>query len=263
MNEEELIPLRTDSYDSLTFVHTKCACVYKKVGYTPLQVVKDISKFLMAQEISKCTYVGRLDPMAEGWMHVLWNGDMEEKARIALSDKIYEIEILCGVSTDTGDVLGLIIDNKIGDIDQDKVGKIIQSFVGPFTYAYPKYSSPNMKETLKGNEKTEKNQKGNIEKIDILHVGYMGSAELEEMIEKKLGLSKMDGDFRLEEIKNRWKTFFTETEGRFLTIRMHVHCSSGTYMRTLAEEVGKKLGVPACALSIKRIGIKDCQAENK
>lgn len=263
MNEEELIPLRTDSYDSLTFVHTKCACVYKKVGYTPLQVVKDISKFLMPEEISKCTYVGRLDPMAEGWMHVLWNGDMDEKARLASSDKIYEVEIVCGISTDTGDALGLITDNKFEDIDQNNVSEIVQSFIGPFTYPYPKYSSPNIKQTLRGNEGGEKKQKGNIEKIDLIHIGYVGSMELEEMIEKKLGLSKMDGDFRLEEIQNAWKIFFKEKQGKFSNIRIVVHCGTGTYMRTLAEEVGKKLGCPAFALSIKRIGIKHCHTDNK
>lgn len=254
--EQKLIPLRTDSYDSLTFVHTKCASVYKKVGHTPLQVVRDILPYLQSDEVDKITYVGRLDPMAEGWMHILWNGDMEEKAILASKDKIYEIEVVCGISTDTGDVLGLITEDKVADAETSQTSKAIQSFVGPFTYAYPKYSSPNIKETLKGREKEEKLQKGNIKKIEEVSITYINSVNLEKEIENKLSLSKMDGNFRLEEIKEKWKEFFIDNSNIYLKIKLRVDCSSGTYMRTLAEELGKKIGMPAYAHSIKRIGIK-------
>lgn len=254
--QEELIPLHTPSYDSLTFVHTKCACVYKKVGHTPLQVVRDVLPYLQKGEVEKCTYVGRLDPMAEGWMHILWNGDMEEKARLASSDKIYEIEVLCGVKTDTGDVLGLAVESVSRKFEDKEISKAVQSFVGPFTYPYPTYSSPNIKETLRGEVKEKRMQKGIVHKIDEVGVDKIDSIDLQKYIVHKIGLSNMDGDFRLEQILKKWESFFkTLGDETFLKIKLQVTCSSGTYMRTLAEELGKKLRVSACALSIKRIGI--------
>lgn len=254
--EQELIPLHTSSYDSLTFVHTKCVCIYKKVGYTPLQVVRDILPYLQEDEKDKITYVGRLDPMAEGWMHVLWNGDLNEKARIASYDKVYEVEILCGVSTDTGDVLGLIQDSNTKDVEKSEISNVILGFIGPFTYPYPKYSSPSIKKTLQGDIPEERLQKGSIYSIEEVGVTEIESVDVQKEIEKKLLLCNMDGDFRLEQIKKGWELFFENNTNRFMNIKVHVHCSSGTYMRTLAEELGKKLHMAACALSIKRIGIK-------
>ena len=106
--EGKTIPTHTDSYDTLNFVHAKCVSVYKKIGYTPLQVVEDIRPYLLSEEASCCTYVGRLDPMAEGWMYVLWSGDMKEKDRLLNLQKTYEVDVVFGVSTDTGDALGLV-----------------------------------------------------------------------------------------------------------------------------------------------------------
>lgn len=255
--QDELIPIHTDSYDSLTFVHTKCASVYKKVGYTPLQVVKDMLPYLQSYEADKITYVGRLDPMAEGWMHVLWNGDMEEKASLSSLDKTYEIEVVLGISTDTGDVLGLITDSDVKNVEAAKVSGVLQSFVGPFTYPYPKYSSPNIKETLKGGKKEERLQKGTIYSIEEVRGEAVTGEDLEKTIENKLLLCKMDNDFRLEQIQERWKVYFQENKNSYLKVTLRVECSSGTYMRTLAEEIGKKVGMPAFAFSIKRIGMKN------
>ncbi|MES2623364.1 MAG: hypothetical protein V4576_03065 [Patescibacteria group bacterium] len=259
----EITPIlkHSDSYDSLNFVHTQCACVYKKVGYTPLQVVKSFSAFLLPEELARCTYVGRLDPMAEGWMHVLWSGNMEEKGKIAASNKIYEIEVLFGLSTDTGDVLGLIKDTiSPENITEEQMKEVVQTFVGSFTYPYPKYSSPNIKKTLQENQNdTIKFQKGHISQIDFISYVHVLKKDLEKEIRDKLSACRMDGDFRLETIQEAWKYFFEhDTRETFLKIKLQIHCSSGTYMRTLAEELGKKTSSSSIASSIKRIGITYC-----
>ena len=48
----------------------------------------------------------------------------------------------------------------------------------------------------------------------------------------------MDGDFRLDEIKNSWSNFFNLHEDGFLILNLKVKCKSGTYMRVLARELG-------------------------
>lgn len=257
--EEKIIPTHGDSYNTLNFVHTQCVSVYKKVGYTPLQVVEDIRPFLLKEEQSRCTYVGRLDPMAEGWMHVLWSGDMKEKDELAGLKKTYEIDVVFDIQTDTGDALGLITLIKNSKITEEKVFSSIQDFIGPFTYDYPIYSSPNIKKTLKGDmQDSSRRQKGHVHKIDCLSSLVMSMNDLNVEIKNKLSHIHMVGDFRIDNIQDGWNSFFTNPEfadKRFLKIKMCVVCASGTYMRTLAEELGKKVDSCAFALHIKRIGV--------
>lgn len=258
--EKILIPTYTDSYDSLTFVNPKCVCVYKKIGYTPLQVVNDIKPFLLKEESASCTYVGRLDPMAEGWMHVLWSGDMEEKKVLSGLSKTYEVEVLFGFQTDTGDVLGLVNKNNKSFIEKEKIGEVIKSFIGSFAYPYPTYSSPNIKKTLKGetvNQDNIKIQQGHIYSADVLLINDVSHDELKDAVYKKLSQCHMNGDFRLDLVKDSWKNIFdkTDKDNLYNIVTIRVSCSSGTYMRTLASEFGKKLDTHGLAFSIKRIGI--------
>ena len=88
-------------------------------------MLEEVKPFLNDQDQKKITFVGRLDPMAEGNIHLLWSGDMEEKQNIQNQDKEYVVEVLFGVKTDTGDVLGLI--ESVNDNDTEKY---IQKFVG-------------------------------------------------------------------------------------------------------------------------------------
>ncbi len=255
--KEQTIPTHADSYDTLNFVNTTCVSVYKKVGYTPLQVLEEIKPFLLPEESSRCTYVGRLDPMTEGWMHVLWSGDIKEKNELQKLSKTYEIDVVFGVGTDTGDVLGLVVGEDYRHITEDDVKAKLQEFVGPFTYAYPSYSSPHMKKTLQGVEQDIRNQKGYIYSIECVQSITLHSNEFSEKIMRILSLVRMTGDFRLEAIRDRWKIFFNDHAAtkQFLQVTLRVTCGSGTYMRTLAEELGKKLFVSACTTSIRRIGI--------
>ncbi len=215
--------------------------IYKKLGFTPLQVLEEVRPFLDEQDQNKITFVGRLDPMAEGYIHLLWSGDMEEKQKIQDQDKEYVVELLFGVKTDTGDVLGLIEDVNDNDIEKD-----IQKFVGPFVYDYPKYSSPNIKRVLKGENATNKKQEGYIYSIEEDGVKVFSSVELKEYIFKKIEQCSMEGDFRLDQVKEGWNTFFENNKNEFKVLTLKVKCKSGTYMRVLSRELG------GLALSIVR-----------
>ncbi len=260
MHQEDIIPTHADSYDTLNFVHSKCVCVYKKEGYTPLQVVNQIKQYLLPEEVSVCTYVGRLDPMAEGWMHVLWSGDAKEKEQLASLDKVYEVEVVLGIKTDTGDALGLVVQESDGVVEEKKLQDTVQTFIGSFEYPYPTYSSPHIKKTLRGIENHTQDtrlQKGNIFSIDLVSIQHVSSVDMQQKIEQKLAMCHMDGDFRLDSIQDGWRKFFMRIHSHtiFTTIKLRVSCSSGTYMRTLAEELGKKMNTCGFAFSIVRIGV--------
>lgn len=243
----DTIPQIGKTYTSYYTNSDWCICIYKRVGFTPLQALSEIRTYLSTNDSAKCTYVGRLDPMAEGWMYILWSGDVSEKERLMAQDKVYEVEVLIGVTTDTGDVLGLIQEDKKDVIDISNIEEVAMGFVGPFTYPYPKYSSPNIKNTLKGVDLESKSQKGYIHSIRVISDKKVSARDLEILIDKKLSLIQMTGDFRLQEVKDGWKIFFKNNERAFRMLTVEVGCGSGTYMRSLAEQLG------GLAFSIARI----------
>ena len=197
------IPETGHTYTKYRIITETCILIYKKVGFSPFQVLKEIKPFVDEESRNKLTFVGRLDPMAEGNIHILWSGDMEEKKAITLQDKEYQIEVLLGVKTDTDDILGLIDSVDVEVIDFDI--KVLENFIGPFHYDYPRYSSPHIKKVLKGEDVELKKQDGEIYTIDLLGLENVLNAELKHKIFTKLSLCQMEGDFRLDEIKLGWK----------------------------------------------------------
>ncbi len=226
------IPETGQTYKEYRFITDTCVLIYKKLGYTPLQVLNEIKSYLDEGFVKKITFAGRLDPMAEGYIHLLWSGDMREKERIMNLDKEYNVEIALGVKTDTGDVLGLIESfEKIDNFDKN----ILENFIGPFEYAYPKYSSPNIKNVLNDKNIDDKKQNGYIYSIELLS---LENKTIKDKVFEKLNSCKMEGDFRLNSIKESWNDFFDNHEDGFLVLNIKVKCKSGTYMRVLARELG-------------------------
>lgn len=238
------IPDTGHTYKEYRFKTETCILIYKKIGFTPLQVLNEIKPYINDDYKNKLTFIGRLDPMAEGYIHILWSGDMDEKKVIMDLDKQYEVEVLLGVKTDTCDILGVIdsVDYTLKDLDID----FLRKFIGPFKYDYPKYSSPHIKKVLKGDDFKTKKQDGEIYDIEFLGLENISSDDLENKIFSKLDLCQMEGDFRLDIIKNDWKKFFEENKSDFKILKIRVDCKRGTYMRVLARELG------GLALSIVR-----------
>jgi tRNA U55 pseudouridine synthase TruB len=216
--------------------------IYKKVGFTPLQVLNEIKEYIPEEDKDKLTFVGRLDPMAEGDIHILWSGNKKEKEDLMKLDKEYKIEVLLGIKTDTNDVLGLI--DSVVEKYFDK--SVLRNFIGPFNFDYPKYSSPHIKKALKNEETQSRKQDGHIYSIDFLNEEQITNSELKQRVFDKLSLCQMEGDFRLDDIKTGWNNFFEENKKDFQIVKLDVKCGKGTYMRVLARELG------GLALSIVR-----------
>ena len=73
------------------------------------------------------------------------------------------------------------------------------------------------------------------------------------------------GDFRQKEILQRWRDVFTEQKNhnkKLQTATFLIMCSSGTYIRELAQQIGKKSGSGALAFDIFRIKIGDYSVNN-
>lgn len=206
--------------------------IYKKLGFTPLQVLEEVRPFLCDNDQKKITFAGRLDPMAEGNIHLLWSGDMEEKQKIQNQDKEYIVEVLLGIKTDTGDILGLI-----ESVNNEEMVFDLEKFIGPFVCDYPKYSSPNIKKVLKGECIQSKKQEGYIYSIDDIGDKIFLRDELKEYIFTKFAQCNMQGDFRLDLVKTGWNIFFENNDREYKVLTLKVKCKSGTYMRVLASEL--------------------------
>ncbi len=212
------------------------------------------------------TYAGRLDPMAEGLVLLLAGDTVHEKAEYTALDKEYDIEILFGFRSDTGDVLGELVDaptrKGVPRSVLARLPEAVAALVGTHTDPYPAYSS----KPVAGVPLFEWAKAGKLEDIEIpehafevMEAGIVGMREITSealLADVTEGIGKVAGDFRQERILTLWqehtRTLYDLT---FPIVGVRVRCSSGTYMRSLAEKVGATLGVPALAFRIRRTRI--------
>ncbi|MEX2010396.1 MAG: hypothetical protein WD874_01165 [Parcubacteria group bacterium] len=236
---------------------TELIKLHKNIGETPLECIIRFRGDHTQYTDTNMTYLGRLDPMAEGLLLVL-AGNTSDKKKYLEWDKTYEFEVLWGFNTDTYDTLGLVTD--VGTSPQKlevKIKKLLENISAKKTQAYPPYSS----RTVGGKALHTWAREGRIDEIEIptrnikifsiehLNTRYVDQEEiLKEIIEK---IDLVNGDFRQEQIKKLWEKSLVAGE-KSLISSFRVDVSSGTYIRSLAHEMGEILGTGALAYSIKR-----------
>ncbi len=234
--------------------------LYKNRGETPLECLERFKKDNPEYEKEKMTYAGRLDPLAEGLLLVLTGEECKNKEKYLGLDKEYEVDVLFGFATDTYDVLGKVTETSLkgwSSQEHQHVDKILESFVGRFSQKYPAYSSKYFNEAKSGelDEENISSKDVEIKSIELTGQSQISKIDLEKFVKDSIALVK--GDFRQEEILESWEEAFrlcerSEATQAFNIISLKVSCTSGTYMRSLANSIGEKVGVPALALRIKR-----------
>jgi len=225
--------------------------LYKKVGETPLECLNRFRKSNPSYKTEKMTYAGRLDPMAEGVLLVLVGEECKKKEKYLNLDKEYEIDILFGFATDTYDLLGLVSKNKSGF--KKFSFPDWQKFVGKFKQAYPPYSSKFWEKARAGTliEKEIETKMVELYKIKLLKIKNISKKSLSNYIIKTIG--KVKGDFRQKQILAKWKAVLQKSDDKkFPIVSLKVKCSSGTYMRSLAHQIGNEVRLPTSILRIKR-----------
>lgn len=230
--------------------------IYKKKGETPLQALDRLRVEKSEYRNETLSYAGRLDPMAEGLMLVLVGEANNERGKYLSLDKIYVTEILCGVGTDTHDLLGLVTEIKSIEIDEKKFSETAASFVGKFNQKYPAYSS----KTVGGVQLHKSSRKGeSVEipehEVSLYEVKIISHKKIkvEELLNNVISsVDLVTGDFRQEEIKSKWEDTLKNKDYQFDLFELELSVSSGFYVRQLAYDLGQKLGIPALAYSIKR-----------
>jgi len=241
-------------------------CLYKEVGETPLACLDRLRKQYPEFQDSVLSYAGRLDPMAEGLLLVMVDDGNKKRDDYLALDKHYTCDVLFDIATDTYDVLGKIRDfmNKNSRVNSSYIAAALGQFVGTRHQQYPFYSSkpvsgkPLFKWAREGraDDLVPPGKTITVHDITIDAVTIISKDELRNHIMGKLG--KITGDFRQTEITQGWEKYFSFiNKTNYVVARISIHCSSGTYVRMLADQLGKALGTCALALDIKRTKIGD------
>lgn len=201
----------------------KIMLVNKPVGITSFDVIRILRNIL---GIKKIGHAGTLDPNASGLMILGINDGTKKLSELILNDKTYEAEILLGVKTDSGDTDGNILQtNDVRDIQIEEIEKVVKKMLGAHTYKVPEYSAI---------------------KID--------GKKMYELARNNEKIEPVFREMNVYEISNiSYKKPY---------IKLTLHVSKGTYIRSLAEFIGNELGLPSTLSNLKRISIGNFKLED-
>ena len=207
----------------------------------------------------KMTYAGRLDPMASGLLLILVGDEVKNKEKYLKLGKEYKFEILFGFATDTYDILGKVVhfdilqNIKISELGQE-IKKNLKFFTNRWKQKYPAYSSRTWERTRAGERVAVREKGAEGEQLTFLRMKPTNGMKLLQNIERRI--AKVVGDFRQKEILKVWRqNLFQYKKEKFIVGSFKIKCSSGTYVRGIANSLGDRIGISALAFSIKRTKI--------
>lgn len=208
--------------------------VYKEKGFTSFDVV---AKLRGICEQRKIGHTGTLDPDATGVLPVCLGNATKVCDLLTDHDKEYEARLLLGIATDTQDITGEMVGGTPEvNYDEEVIRRVIMSFVGDIEQVPPMYSALKVNGrklcdlARKGIEVERKARPVTIHKIEIFDITSADEAD-----------------------KGLFGEHIDYISGKKLpVIRMRVHCSKGTYIRTLCDDIGSKLGCGGTMLTLER-----------
>lgn len=202
----------------------------KPAGMTSFGVVARVRRVLSEQEEGKSSphrrkrvkvgHTGTLDPFATGLLILCVGKETKNAMKYTKLDKVYEATIRLGQTSTTGDPEGEVSDVSDAQPGRAEVEKALKKFVGDSTQRPPAYSA------LKINGQR------------AYHLARQGKAV--EIPERTVTIYSLD-----------------LIEYTYPELKIRVHVSSGTYIRSLAEDIGKTLGTGAYCTQLRRTKVAD------
>lgn len=232
---------------------------YKELGETSFQCVERFRREFPEFTDERLSFAGRLDPMAEGEMLILIGDDNDNRDEFLSKDKEYETEFIFGITTDTFDVMGKIAQTVTEPVPVEKIQSHVQSYVKTFEQKFPPFS----KRHVKGKAMFVWATEGRLDEIEIpshevtiydVSMTHNETISGNDIVDYAHSIiPKIHGDFRQDQILAGWDEWQkTYGDVDFQKISLTVRCSTGTYIRQLAHDVGQELGCGAIAMKIKR-----------
>ena len=185
----------------------------KPADWTSFDVVKKIKNI---GRFKKVGHAGTLDPFAEGLL-IIGTGDETKKLKHwSDADKSYQAIIEFGKQTNTYDITGDITESKtVVNVDWDKIREILSSFIGLSEQIPPMFSAKK------------------INGVRLYKLARQGKEVNRKPHKIKIG--------KLNIINHSDQN-----------MKVDIHCSKGTYVRTIAHEIGMKSGYGAFLKELKR-----------
>jgi len=243
----------------------------KKVGETPLMAAERLRASASIPAHIPLAYAGRLDPMASGKLLILIGDECKVQEKYHVFDKEYEVQILFGVRSDTGDVLGLTQVGSNIKTNEEAVRSVIKKMHGDITLPYPHFSS----KTVKGKPlhvwTLEKRlgeidipvKKSRIHKITFTGLKTISREEVLKTVRAKIETipevtdpkKALGADFRRDSVRDTWNRFEKDAPSTLQIASFTCIASSGTYMRSLSELIAENLHTYGLAYNIHRTRI--------
>lgn len=170
----------------------------------------------------KAGHTGTLDPLATGLLPLCFGEATKFSGELLNADKRYMATVQLGVTTDTEDAEGKVLQRRAVEVSRADVEDALAAFVGDIEQVPPMYSAlkrdgkPLYEYARAGIELERAARRVSIYQLCLLDSGELIDA------------------------------------GRFV---FEVHCSKGTYVRTLAADIGERLGCGAHLAGLRRTGI--------
>ena len=196
--------------------------VYKEKGFTSHDVVAKLRGIVKQKKIG---HTGTLDPDATGVLPVCLGNATKLCDMLTDKSKEYITTMRLGFCTDTQDISGEVLKTNEVSVNEDEVKKVVLSFVGKYDQIPPMYSA------LKVNGK-----------------------KLYELAREGIEIERKARQIEIFSIEI--------LDISLPDITMKVHCSKGTYIRTLCHDIGLKLGCFGTMVTLERTKVATFLLEN-
>ena len=188
----------------------------KPTGLSSNAALQEVKRVFQAR---KAGHTGSLDPLASGLLPICLGEATKVSAFLLDADKRYRVTCRLGVRTATGDAEGEVLEERpVTGIDQACVAALLPRFTGPIEQIPPMYSA-------------------------LKHQGQ----RLYRLARQGVEVERQPRSVIIHELR------LCELQGADLVL--DVHCSKGTYVRTLAEDIGAALGCGAHVSALRRNGL--------
>lgn len=191
--------------------------VDKPIGPTSFAVVKRVRSLLGKQRRDKVGHGGTLDPFASGVLPICIGEGTKVLPFLLDADKTYEAGVRFGVETDTLDLTGqTVAEHSLGDLSAAVVEAALAGFRGPIEQVPPMYSA--------------------LKRDGRPLYSYARAGETVERAARRVTIHELE-------------MIAFEAPDR---ARLRIRCSKGTYVRSLAADLGTRLGVGAHLVELRR-----------
>lgn len=198
--------------------------INKPAGITSHDVIDLLRKVFKKTKIG---HSGTLDPMATGVMNVLIGSATKLSDELTGKDKKYKVEMFLGVKTDTYDITGTIIEAMPVTQDEVYIKERIKRFIGKQLQIPPIYSALK----IEGKRAYEYAREGKEVELEARNVEIYDITDIKVDLKTKL-------------------------------VSFVVYCSKGTYIRSLVNNIGEKIGCNATMSKLERIECGETKIED-